>query len=186
LTNNIPGDVTPHAWVGITSVTFNQTAFIATGGVYVFYAADLVTLSFPNLTTITTINSNSFSPTSFLSPLFDIQDNLLLTTVDLPVLNAVGGFREAFLSIRYNPALTNINMPAFLITSPLVNVSLRFEGNALSQSCVDSILARADLCPVPSNVKTVALNGGTNSTPSAGGLASKASLVGKGWTVLNN
>ena len=63
-----------------------------------------------------------------------------------------------------------------------------FNRNALVQSAVDQILADfvASLS-IPGRVHcTVDLTGGTNSTPSAAGLASKALLVAAGWTVTNN
>lgn len=58
-----------------------------------------------------------------------------------------------------------------------------FSGNALTQAAVDALLAAAVAGGASGG--TLALEGGTNATPSAAGLASKATLVGRGWTVTN-
>lgn len=60
-------------------------------------------------------------------------------------------------------------------------VTLTATNNALPEAQVDAILADLDASGVVSG--TVDLSGGTNAAPSAAGLASKASLVTKGWTV---
>lgn len=61
---------------------------------------------------------------------------------------------------------------------------IEFTGCALNQASIDAILHRC----VVSGVTTmdIELGGGTNSTPSAGGLADKATLQGLGNTVVTN
>ncbi len=79
-----------------------------------------------------------------------------------------------------------------MLTTVILNAGLTFSvgsifdfsGNALTQVVVDNILAILDTSGVINS--TVSLAGGTNATPSASGLVSKANLVGKGWTVFNN
>jgi hypothetical protein len=63
-----------------------------------------------------------------------------------------------------------------------------FHNNALTQAAVDQILADfvTSLGISGRVANTVNLTGGTNSTPSPAGLASKATLVAASWTVTNN
>lgn len=182
--SNTPYPVGP-CLIGITSLTFRHTEFIGTGGVYLERAQDLVTVSFPNLAALTTVQ-NSPPSTSRLMPLMTILDCPALTTVDFPALNSVGGYRDIGMLIIRNASLTSINLPVFLLTSPLEDVELDFRDNALTESVVDNILARVDASPNPSGLRFLLLQGGTNATPSASGLVSKASLIGKGWTVSTN
>jgi hypothetical protein len=75
----------------------------------------------------------------------------------------------------------------FQVSGIVDGVDINFSNNALSQACVDQILARADASPVPAgSVKNIRLGGGTNSPPSAAGLVSKASLITKGWNPTTN
>jgi hypothetical protein len=55
---------------------------------------------------------------------------------------------------------------------------------ALTEESVDNILVSLDTSGMTN--KTTSLAGGTSSAPGAAGLAAKASLQGKGWTVLTN
>ena len=57
-------------------------------------------------------------------------------------------------------------------------------GCALDQTSVDNILVSLDTAGQSNGV--VNLDGGTSAAPSATGLAAKASLQGKGWTVFTN
>jgi hypothetical protein len=67
---------------------------------------------------------------------------------------------------------------------PATNFTSAFQNCALSQASVDGILA--SLVTAGKTNGTLNMNGGTSSTPSAGGLASKATLVSRGWTVTHN
>lgn len=184
LTDNQGLGTSPKAWAGITSVTFKHVNFIGSGGVDIYNTNDLVTINFPNLERIETVDANG-TPFGYLQPLFNIASNHLLTEVQCPALTFVGGFSDTFIAIINNPLLTNINMPLVIFDND--NVDINFSGNALSQACVDQILARADASPVPSGVvKNIRLNGGTSSAPSAAGLLSKASLITKGWNPTTN
>lgn len=183
--SNTPEPVGP-SLVGITSLTFRHTEFIGTGGVLITEAQDLETISFPNLTAITTVQDSPPS-TSYLLPLMFIVGCPALTTISFPVLSAFGGYRAAdSLVIERNPNLTLIDLPVLSLTSPLDFASIDLRENALSQACVDNILARIDASPVPASSKSLRLNLGANSAPSASGLVSKASLISKGWVVTTN
>lgn len=172
----------PKTLAGITSLSFRHEEFIGSGGVYIYDAQDLQYVSFPNLTSIETIEANS---SIFLAPFLQITWNDELLEVDMPQLSFLGGFNTVYMWIFRNAKLTDINLPNFAIGS-ITNCDLVFRNNALTQSCVDNILAKVDASPTPSGSKSLQLQGGTNSTPSAGGLVSRASLIGKGWTVSTN
>lgn len=183
--SNTPEPIGP-SLIGITSLTFRHTEFIGTGGIYIENAQDLETISFPNLTAITTVQDSPPS-TSYLLPLMTVIDCAALTTVSFPVLSAYGGYEAAqsFLISR-NSSLTLIDLPVLALTTPLTLALLDFRDNALTQACVDNILARLDASPNPSGTKIVRVDGGTSSAPSVAGLASKASLISKGWSVSTN
>lgn len=59
-----------------------------------------------------------------------------------------------------------------------------FVGSGLSQQSVDNILISIDTAGQSNG--TLNMHGGTNSTPSSAGLAAKASLESRGWTVTTN
>lgn len=59
-----------------------------------------------------------------------------------------------------------------------------WKGCALSQQSVDNILVSLDTAGQSNGI--VNIDGGTSAAPGATGLAAKASLQGKGWTVLTN
>ena len=58
--------------------------------------------------------------------------------------------------------------------------------NALTLAAVDSILAAFVAANRTTGSRELYLQGGTNAAPSAAGLADKATLVSRGWTVLTN
>lgn len=126
----------------------------------------LSSISFPTLTTASIQFSNIST----------------LTTVDLPALETAIYQMMAFLSFQGNTSLTTLNIPS------LVNIPngqyLNWTTNAFSEATVDHILVRM----VATNAVgcTMQLTGGTNSAPSAIGLAAKATLEGRGWSVSTN
>ncbi len=74
--------------------------------------------------------------------------------------------------------------------SPISNITLT--GNALSQATVDGILTLVAQWDGTNGKmsfgagRTLSLTGGTNATPSAAGLASKAIITARGATVTHN
>jgi|GEM_PF-3604955 hypothetical protein len=97
-----------------------------------------------------------------------------LTNIVLPqVLNLL------FIDIAYNTMLSSITLPE----THLMN-NLSCYGNALSQECIDAILQ--NLVDNTTDGGAVELSGGTNSPPSAAGLANIAILEDRGWTVTVN
>jgi hypothetical protein len=95
-------------------------------------------------------------------------------------------------SLSTNTALTYLNCASNQLTGYAgggVSITLGefyAQNNLLTQAAVDAILA--DLVAANRTTGTRVLNlGGTgNATPSAGGLADKATLVSRGWTVTTN
>lgn len=172
--------------------------------IYVNACDVLETVSFPNLVNVgesvtvtscpllTTINFNSLEKCGFFnddpsSGYFELSFsfNNALTSISLPAFVDFDDPSQASftqVSIENNPLLTTVSMPAFL---PNNGISVLFRTNALNQASVDHILARcvANAAFVSGVVR---LNGGTNATPSAGGLADKATLIGRGVTVVTN
>jgi hypothetical protein len=69
------------------------------------------------------------------------------------------------------------NCPSFSFPSTWQNC-------ALNQTSVDNILVSIDTAGQSNG--TLSINGGTSAAPGTAGLAAKASLQGKGWSVLTN
>lgn len=89
------------------------------------------------------------------------------------------------LSIGNCASLTTINLPA--LTTVPTGTWFDFSGNALTQESVDYILNKfAAIAPSTNQYTTLSVANGTSASPSASGLAAKAILVGKGWTVSHN
>jgi len=107
-----------------------------------------------------------------------IDNNLGLNSINLNALQTVSGN----ITITNHPLLTSISLAAFL---PHNGHILDFRFNALDQPSVDLILARG-VASAGFTAGSVSLDGGTNSTPSAAGLANKAILQARGVGVSNN
>jgi hypothetical protein len=107
-----------------------------------------------------------------------------VTSLSLPAIVSIGN-QLAFSSIA--------NMTTFSFGSTLkaVGGNVTMTGGKLNQASVDGILVSLAALDgtggtTSYNNFTVNLSGGTNSTPSATGLAAKATLVGRGCTVTTN
>ena len=106
-----------------------------------------------------------------------------LVTVNLPQLTTIlSGSMFATLFLQSCSSLTTLNIPALTTLSDSINVN--WAGNAFSQATVDHILVK--FAGTSSVNGSVDLSGGTSAAPSATGLAAKATLVGRGWTVTHN
>ncbi len=83
------------------------------------------------------------------------------------------------LDVQHNALLTSITLPTtHAMNSVLLGV------NALTEAAVDAVLA--NLVANATDNGMVTMNLGTNAPPSAAGLADKATLEGRGWTVTVN
>lgn len=127
-----------------------------------------------------TVSSLSF--TNLTTGGISISNLFTLVTLDLPVFEStLINFGNA-MTITNNSALTTINIPS-LVSYP-DNSTSTFTDNALSQETVDNILVR--MVATGAVNCSINLSGGTSSTPSATGLAAKATLEGRGWSVTTN
>jgi hypothetical protein len=71
-------------------------------------------------------------------------------------------------------------------TVPIALGDFQAQNNLLTQAAVDAILAAFVAAGRNSGTRTLNLGGTGNATPSATGLANKATLVSRGWTVTTN
>jgi hypothetical protein len=98
-----------------------------------------------------------------------------------PLLDFSSGTNFSF-SWSSMSSLTSFPSNAF-DTSTASNYSVAFDNTNLSTESIDNILISIDTSGVING--TFGQSGGTN-TPSATGLAAKANLISKGWTVTTN
>lgn len=171
---------------GLTSLTTLSFPSLQTwqGGGWLRDLDSLTSLSFPSLTTIDLTADASVYPNQAYCSITIDRCNVL-ASISLSALTTIipsAGSIESFISINTNPLLTTIDISS--LTYP-DNIYFGAYDNALNQATVDAILAKAVANPA-CVVGVIEINGGTNSAPSASGLADKATLIGRGLTVLTN
>jgi hypothetical protein len=190
---------------------FSFPALVTADSVKFFDNSILTQALFPALTTVgyddvwvkdnPSLVVQNFPVLMTIGGSYEVSNNLLLTTLTQPMLAMVSDF----VLIDTNPQLSSVNISALLsspngvtinnnasLTTITIGVALNvtigglydFSDNALTQASVDDILAKLDSGGLSGRLLT--LFGGTNATPSAAGLVSKANLIGKGWTVTTN
>lgn len=154
----------------------NMVTFGAgTLGACYFYIA-----SCPNFTTLsaplmTIIHSFNVFNTSLL-----LDDLASLVTLSFPSLVSIIGSVE----VINNPALVNVSFPVWL---PEPGANVYFYSNALSAASVNHILARCVASPTWGDLgEEVDVSFGTNAAPSGQGLVDKATLIGRGASVVTN
>lgn len=99
-----------------------------------------------------------------------------------PALNMASG---AFFAFSWYNCSSLVSFPANRFDTSSANYfAFTWKGCALNQTSVDNILISLDTAGQTNGV--VDIDGGTSSTPGPLGLAAKASLQGKGWTVSTN
>lgn len=171
-------------------VTMSYPALQYVNGAFNPVGTSLTTLSAPNLLTV----GGNFAPNMALCTTFTFT-NLTkvignytptfaaLTTMSLPAIVSLGG----------TVTVTAANLVNFSFGSILKSVgsNVTMTGMALNQASVDGILVSLAALDGTGGTtayssKTVNLSGGTSSTPSATGLAAKATLVGRSCTVTTN
>ena len=156
--------VSPAAGTQSASVISYPSVIIGGG---MGFSGTLSSITFPTLTAGT----------------FNIQGITTLTSISLPALTTTfAGMMGGGLSFANNSSLTTINIPA-LVNMPN-NSNMSWYGCAFSQATVDHILVRF----VATNAIncSIDLSSGTSAAPSATGLAAKATLQGRGWSVTTN
>lgn len=155
---------------GVNSLSLPSLQSVTSGGITI--GAGVTSVSFPALRNVI---SNSGTAITITGP---------VTALVLPSIITIGGA----LTASNIPQLTTVTLGSGLL---VVNGNVNFSGCALNQASVDNVLVRLAALDgtngtVAYSSRTVSLNGGTNATPSATGLAAKAILVGRGCTVTNN
>jgi hypothetical protein len=151
-------------------------------------AANSFTGVIPSLTTNTLLSSFQCLTNSLTGSIPDLSANTALTYFDcstnqltgnIPSLSAnasLGTFRCS--SNQLSGVAAGFAVPAAL---HIFNAS----SNLLPQAAIDAILA-AFVTAGASGAYTLNLGGTGNASPSAAGLADKATLAGRGWTVTTN
>jgi len=188
----IGGNFSPSSMASLTTLSIPALTFVG-GSFSPSSMALLTTLSLPVLTTV----GSTFSPSTMA----------LLTTLSAPALTTVG----STFSLATMAALTTISLSAIVSIGFTINISTGMAalntftlgstlksvgGNvtitsaALTQASVDGILVRLAALDGTNGTtayssKTVTITG-TSATPSATGLAAKATLVARGCTVTTN
>jgi hypothetical protein len=180
----------------VTSITAN---IVQSNSKYQFQnATNLTTLSFPNLTNLGVGGATAIiiltcpAFTTFLAPNLvtvlgepftapiEISDCPLLVSVSLPSLVTI----EPAISITVCAALTTLSFPVWV---PSNGANSFFSDNALTAASVNHILARHIVNPTWGNAgEVLTLNGGTSAAPSGQGILDKATLIGRGATVVTN
>ena len=172
----------------LTSLTLTSLTTIV--GAFGLTAATLTTLSLPALTTLgaglsvvcalaTTVTLTLLATiTGAVAPSF-----AALTTLSFP----------AIVSASSTWTITAANLVTFSLGSTLKSIGGNFtmSGMKLNQASVDSILVSLAALDGTNGTtayssKTILLNGGTSSAPSATGLAAKATLQARSCTVTTN
>jgi hypothetical protein len=109
---------------------------------------------------------------------FAITSNASLVSFSVPSLVSLTGG----CAVDSNPSLTSIDLSSWV---PDDFSTYSFFANALSAATVNHILARCVANPAYANGQ-ITLDGGTNSAPTGQGIADKATLQGRGVTVVTN
>jgi hypothetical protein len=157
-----------------------------------------VAANIPSLAAIQYIHSISLLtnlPTSFTPAWTEIGgaiggSSTSITSVDLTAVQRIGMYGNAsVVSVQ----ITMPNLAAFSMPNiKAIGGNFQVSGGKLPQANIDAILARLVALDgtagttLYTGAKTVNLTGGTNATPSAAGLASKATLAARGITVTHN
>ncbi len=196
----------------VTSLNLNSLSTVA-GSWNTTNMSGLSTLSLPALTSISSSFFIGTNATSVSLPLLTTCGSGLggtSTTATSLNLNSLQNVLVGSLALTYS-ALTSLSLPAivsiatffqmltptalttFSMGSTLKSIGGNFTitGAALNQASVDGILVSlAELDGTNGTTawssKTVNLSGGTSATPSATGLAAKATLVARSCTVTTN
>jgi len=168
-----------------------SAANLANVGGFFPYFGGLTSLSLPALATSTANLGGIFPSLTTLSlpALVSITGNFggnypSLTSISLPAITTI----TTDISPTISTSLTSFSLNAGLL---LVGGDVILSGSGLDQASVDGVLVSlAALNGAGGTTSydghTVDLSGGTAATPSATGLAAKATLVGRGNTVITN
>ena len=179
----VGGNYVVNTHSSLTTLSNPLLAYVG-GSYYTSYMALLTTLSAPALTSV----GVNLARTVFTGGNIEPYQMAALTTLTFPVIEVIGSISSISINIT--------SQTAALSTFTLGSTLRRVNGNVTITSCallvasVDGVLVRlaalngAGLTTAYSS-KTVTITG-TSATPSATGLAAKATLVARGCTVTHN
>ena len=112
---------------------------------------------------------------------YDTPDAIKISHIKMP---AVTGMFVASSWESSGGPITTLTVPPAINLGGDTPPILWFNGNSLTQASVNGLLVA--LAAGTSSGGDVDLSGGLNAAPGAAGLAAKATLVGRGWTVRHN
>lgn len=143
----------------------------------------------PSLAACTALTTVDLALNSHTGPLPSLSTNTLLTSFNVRTNMTIGGniptiVNNAVLAsfFAYDNVLTGVDA-GFAV--PAACHDFEVQNNLLTQAAVDAILAAFVLAGA-AGAFILNVGGTGNATPSAAGLANKATLVGRGWTVTTN
>jgi hypothetical protein len=152
----------------LTGITF--AAVITGNDVTVFNASSCNLTGTLDLSTITKLRDN-----------VQLTNNPNLTVITLPA----NSYTLAFFQV-INCNVSTINITAMPNATSVNNVNWRLDSNTMTSGEVDTILADIDSISVAGFTSRTIIISGSNAAPGAIGLAAKASLIFKGFTVTTN
>ena len=169
--------------------TLTLTSLQTTGGATTIIASSLTSVALPAL-----VSSPGLTITCAAATTLTLTALQTVTGAATWQLNALVSLSlPALLTITSTFIIVAANMTTFSFNSGLLRIggNVTMTGMKLTQASVDGILVSlANLNGTGGTTAysslTVNLSGGTSSTPSATGLAAKATLVGRGCTVTTN
>ena len=197
----VGGQFIPGNMAALTSLSL--PALTTVGGQFSpFIMAALTSLSLPAMTTVggqfnpngmAALTSLSLPALTAVGGSFAPINMQALTSLSLPAVEVIGATLTSGNAIQLNnstSALTSFTLPTTLKQLGGSAGNVMITSAALNQASVDNILERlAALDGTNGTVefknRTVTITG-TSSTPSAAGLAAKATLVARGCTVTHN
>jgi hypothetical protein len=180
--NTIGTNFQPNTMAALTSMNFQALISIGTassGNFNPYGIGALTSMSFPALTTVV----GNFNPGNMAA----------LTSITIPSMVRIGTGITSGSVIQFTTglgALTTFQLPSTLLQIGNGGGNVVITSAALNQASVDSILVRLAALDGTNgttlfSTRTVTITG-TSSTPSATGLAAKATLVARGCTVTTN
>lgn len=155
---------------------------------YAFFYINQFTGSIPDLSNNTVLEAFYCQANQLTGPIPDLSNNIALAFFNCRTNQLTGNIPD----LSNNTALTEFYCHTNQITGYVggtVSATLgRFEAqnNLLTQAAVDALLAAFVAANKTTGTRILNLGGTGNATPSATGLADKATLVSRGWTVTTN
>lgn len=173
-------------WAGITIIAFTDDHISAMENLHVFTALttlrcftnSLTVLDVTPLTTLTILSCHTNASLSVLDVSgLTVLEQLLCNNCSISILDVSALTLLTKLRCEDN-SITSLDLALCTVLT-----DIRCGNNGMNEAAVDNVLAGL--------VTAAAINGtailaGTNAAPSAAGLANKAILEGRGWTVTTN